>query len=361
MPIPHASHPPGPTVADAADPADDGFVHRCTLTDTEAKQALDLAHQCAQEYGRVDDPRFLAEMGVLAHALPQRARFALHAAARDSDRAATVIAGNQVDSEALGPTPAGWQAADTPASRPYAFLLMLFSALLGETIAWRTQQDGRMVGDVVPTEGLEHSLISASSHSELSWHTEDAFSPYRADWVGLMCLRNAELTPTTLAVPELGAAPEGVVEVLRQRRFHVVPDNAHVDPPGQGADPAEVSDALADVTRARRTPPPVALVSGPPEAFVVRVDRDFTSVAPGDEEAARALAWLIANLDANLRDLPLAPGDIAFVDNRNAVHGRRSFHPRYNGTDRWLKRVNIVRDLRRTRPGRASATSRTIG
>ncbi len=43
MPIPHASPHPGPT---AADPAGDGFVHRCVLTGTEAEQALGLAHQC---------------------------------------------------------------------------------------------------------------------------------------------------------------------------------------------------------------------------------------------------------------------------------------------------------------------------
>ncbi|MFF5533483.1 guanitoxin biosynthesis L-enduracididine beta-hydroxylase GntD [Streptomyces cinerochromogenes] len=358
MPIPHASPHPGPPVTD---PGADGFVHRCVLTDTEAEQALDLAHQCLREYGRVDDPRFLAEAGVLAHTLPRRARRTLLAACRDSDRAVTVISGNHVDSGALGPTPAGWQAADTPASLPYAFLLMLFGALLGDTITWRTQQAGRMVGDVVPTEGMEHSLISASSHSELSWHTEDAFSPYRADWVGLLCLRNADLTPTTLAVPDLGTAPEGVVDVLRRRRFFVVPDNAHAGASADGTDTGDVTDALTDVALARRSPPPVALVSGPAQAPVVRVDRDFTSVAPGDGEAARALDWLIAHLDANLRELPLAPGDIAFIDNRNAVHGRRPFHPRYNGTDRWLKRVNIVRDLRRTRPGRASAVSRTIG
>ncbi len=47
-----------------------------------------------------------------------------------------------------------------------------------------------------------------------------------------------------------------------------------------------MADALTDVTLARRTPPPVALIGGPPETSVVRVDRDFTSVAPGDAEAA---------------------------------------------------------------------------
>ncbi|MCB5908846.1 hypothetical protein [Streptomyces pinistramenti] len=44
---------------------------------------------------------------------------------------------------------------------------MLFSALLGDAVAWRTQQDGRLVGGVVPAPGMEHSLVSAGSHPEL--------------------------------------------------------------------------------------------------------------------------------------------------------------------------------------------------
>jgi hypothetical protein len=49
------------------------------------------------------------------------------------------------------------------------------------------------------------------------------------------------------------------------------------------------------------------------------------------------------------------------VDNRNVVHGRRPFRAGFDGSDRWLKRVNVVRDLRRTRPGRIDGATRVIG
>jgi alpha-ketoglutarate-dependent taurine dioxygenase len=56
----------------------------------------------------------------------------------------------------------------------------------------------------------------------------------------------------------------------------------------------------------------------------------------------------------------LEPGDVCFIDNFKAVHGRRAFKARYDGHDRWLKRVNITRDLRKSRAEREAPTSRVI-
>jgi len=42
------------------------------------------------------------------------------------------------------------------------------------------------------------------------------------------------------------------------------------------------------------------------------------------------------------------------------VHGRKPFTARFDGTDRWLKRVCITRDLRKSRDARAHSTSFTI-
>lgn len=52
--------------------------------------------------------------------------------------------------------------------------------------------------------------------------------------------------------------------------------------------------------------------------------------------------------------LVLRPGELAFVDNRVAVHGRTSFRPRHDGRDRWLHRTFVHLDNRRSaghRPG----------
>jgi hypothetical protein len=48
--------------------------------------------------------------------------------------------------------------------------------------------------------------------------------------------------------------------------------------------------------------------------------------------------------------VPLRPGDLLIVDNDAVVHGRVAFRARYDGSDRWLKRV-LVRAAR-VRPHR---------
>jgi hypothetical protein len=161
-----------------------------------------------------------------------------------------------------------------------------------------------------------------------------------------------------VAFPDVSVIPADVVAVLMQPRFHVFADASHktaaVSSDLGGAEPGAM---IAD----GRGPPPVPLLTGSVDAAEVRVDRDYACAMPGDDDAARALRSLVEHVDGAARDLPLAAGDACFLDNRNVVHGRRSFRPRYDGNDRWLKRVNVVVDLRRTRPGRAGPDVRVIG
>ena len=74
----------------------------------------------------------------------------------------------------------------------------------------------------------------------------------------------------------------------------------------------------------------------------------------------RAFRDLCDEIEVNLRPLPLRPGNLVFIDNFRAVHGRQSFRPRYDGSDRWLKRLNITRNLRGSRAWRPSADNRII-
>lgn len=337
-----------------------GTVLRYFLSADEADAVLALARSCLARYGSADDRAFLAAARVLAARLPGTLRAHVEAARLDDRKQAVVVSGNLVDDEALGPTPPRWQEADTPGSRIYGVLLALYGALLGDAVGWATQQDGRVVADVLPTAGHETQILNSCSERELAWHTEDAFSPYRADYVGLLCLRSQERTPTTLASLDRAAAPPDVEAVLRQERFVIPPDNAHDPANAVGADAADAA-AYARLDELRTDPPRVALVNGSPDAPELRIDRDFVRAVEGDPEAEAALAWLVGHLDDHLSDLPMASGDVVFIDNRNAVHGRRPFRARYDGTDRWLKRINIVGDLRRSRPVRGSAAERVLG
>ncbi|MER6437904.1 guanitoxin biosynthesis L-enduracididine beta-hydroxylase GntD [Streptomyces sp. NPDC001185] len=337
---PAAARPgPLPVPEQAGDPRH----HVLDLTAREARAAHALAAACAETFKAADDPRFLDEAPVIAHELPLAVRRHLNSARRDENTHATLVRGHLVDQAALGPTPHHWSTADTGASQVHGCLLVLYAALLGDITGWATQQAGRLVTDILPSRGYEHSLVSASSARELAWHTEDAFSPHRADWVGLFALRNPGRVPTTVAHVDARRVPAAVRAVLAQPRFAALPDTSH--------------EFSADTPAAE----PVAVLSGHRDRPVLRIDRDFFTALPGDEEAGRALAWLVAHLDANLTDVLVPTGAVCFLDNRNVVHGRRPFSAGFDGSDRWLKRVNLVRDLRRTRPGRLDGATRVIG
>ncbi len=93
----------------------------------------------------------------------------------------------------------------------------------------------------------------------------------------------------------------------------------------------------------------------------MRLDPYFMEHLDDDPEAQEALDALVEQIDTNLKDLTLKSGDICFIDNYRVVHGRKPFTARYDGNDRWLKRLNIVRDLRKSRSSRGSAQSLILG
>ena len=64
-----------------------------------------------------------------------------------------------------------------------------------------------------------------------------------------------------------------------------------------------------------------------------------------NECAQTALAELHRVVKMVTQTVVLGDGDLLVIDNDRAVHGRTPFVPRYDGTDRWLKRALVVREL----------------
>jgi L-asparagine oxygenase len=80
----------------------------------------------------------------------------------------------------------------------------------------------------------------------------------------------------------------------------------------------------------------------------------------GTDDATSAALNLLGQLVAHHQiGVVLEAGDLLVVDNTVAVHGRSSFTPRFDGTDRWLQRTFVVADLAASandRVGRVIAT-----
>jgi enduracididine beta-hydroxylase len=340
---------------------------RIVMTPEEVADTRSLVGELARRYPGAEHQEFLDEADVIAHELPRRIRKELRSFRLfEPQSALLMVSGWQVDEEKIGPTPSHWkQHGPENDTREEDLLLVLMASLLGEPIAWSTQQDGRVVHDLLPIKGHEHEQVGTGSEQLITWHVEDAFHPYRGDYLGMMCLRNPDRVPTTFApISKVKLTPEQLA-VLSDPHFTIRPDNSHLPKNrgngagGSSAEAALVERAYRKIEQLAASPERIPVLFGDPSAPYVRMDPYFMD-PPEDPVARVTFEELQRQVDEALEDRALDPGDIVFIDNFQAVHGRKPFKARYDGRDRWLKRINVVRDLRKSRDARVSATSRVL-
>lgn len=313
-----------------SDHADD---HRLRLSAAERSELGPLAERLV--WGpprRLDDPAWLEQARQLSCRLPERLLTAVRRYRHDSGRAGTLFVANlPIEESTLAATPAVLGSMEKFASVPAA-LAMLLGLQLGEVVAYREEKAGALVQNVVPVPGQEASQSNAGSQP-LRFHVENAFHPHRPDYVGLMCLRNDHAKQAGTLVSSIRSAlpllSEEDRKVLFDRRFVTAP------PPSFRSGPATL---------------PHPVLEGSPDDPDIRVD--FNATESLDEEAGGALDRLLGALQEVSSSLVLQTGEMTFLDNRIVLHGRSQFIPRYDGRDRWLQRVYVQLDNRRSRINR---------
>jgi Fe(II)/alpha-ketoglutarate-dependent arginine beta-hydroxylase len=330
---------------------------RLEIDATERQEINRLLDEIEGDFENLESDEALQRSMLCAHELPNRVRSTLNAFRMEQMSGVLCISGYVVDQDRVGPTPAHWR--DRPArctTRREELLLILFSSLLGDPFGWATQQNGKLIHDVLPIKGHEHEQLGSSSEAPLTWHTEDAFHPLRGDFLSFACLRNPYSAATMIGYADSLDLPDVTRSILFEERFGIRPDESHL---AKNNSPRDMA-IFEQVNEMKGSPPPVALLFGEPAHPYIRADPYFTTVEPGDHEAQDALDNLVSEMDRKIFDLELQDGDFCFLDNFRAVHGRKPFKARHDGTDRWLKRVNISRDLRKSRAAR-NGSARTIG
>jgi hypothetical protein len=314
-------------------------LHRLALSKEELGEIRLLVREVASRHPSVEGDDFLDNVSTYAQEMPRRLRAFLNTFRLTEPSGICLISGYPVDDAKVGKTPSHWrEKPDESCTMEEEIFLNLCGALLGDAIAWSHQRDGIICQDLVPIEGHANKMIGSGSELELVWHTEDASYSYRGDYIGLMCLRNPDAVPTTFAlIDEVRLDPDRV-EILFEPRFRFRPDPSH---------PGDKEGEKASV------------LFGDPRFPYVRFD-PYCMERPDTEEARSAMDYLTRAIDEKLTDVALLPGECLFIDNYKAVHGRSSFKARFDGTDRWLKRITVARDLRRSRAVRKAPASRVI-
>ncbi|WP_231386968.1 TauD/TfdA family dioxygenase [Nocardia sp. BMG111209] len=292
------------------------------------------------------DPHLLGLIDAHVCAVPERVRAALRPPATATGVA--IIDRLPLQDTELGPTPRDWREAAAwsadPDRRTVSFRLdvtmLLLARCAGEPFGWQGQQSGRLVNNIVPSPGHEHEQSGASSVTLLSPHTEDAFHPDRAHLLLLGCLRNPDAVGTTVSSVCEARLSSAHRRRLAETALPILPDVSY----GEGFDDHPAT-------------PIATLAAGP----TLRYDPAYTPLDRADAEFRGAYAQLSAELERVAHAAVLEPGQLLLVDNDVVVHGRVPFAPRYDGTDRWLKRVNIRLPQRsRAESGESGYGQRTV-
>lgn len=241
---------------------------------------------------------------------------------------ACLIRGLSIDDSKLGPTPINAKSLpNTKISFETELYLVGCASAFGEVFAFSSQYGGQIIQNVFPLKEDAAEQKGTGSVVFLDWHTEDASFDERADIIALLCLRsNPEAATTIASVSNMELTVEEK-RILFEPRFWVAADQVH--------DELDKKDRL------------VSVLFGAFDDPYIRLDPLYMRGA--DHDAQKALEYIIGKISGVARQIILQKGDLIFIDNYRAVHGRTKFTPKYDGADRWLQRVSITFDLRKSR------------
>lgn len=213
---------------------------------------------------------------------------------------------------------------------------------LGEMIGYEAEGEGRLFQDMVPNPDLAHTQTSLGSSVELELHVEQAFSPWRPDLVSLACLRGDP------------GAQTFVFHVKQALNLLTRSERSLLLEPlwTMGVDLSFKLYGQNFINGDQRGPLPIVYPLSSSSSSSSSEDMGWVF----DQDLMRGICPSAEDLRLKLVDLylqhrtsiVLQPGDLLWIDNRRAVHGRSHFTPRFDGTDRFLVRSFVTFDLEKS-------------
>lgn len=191
-------------------------------------------------------------------------------------------------------------------------VLLACALLLGRPIGFADWHGGDRVQNMYPLTSDVHKQNACNS-VYLEMHTETAFRPNTPDVVMLFGLRRGASEVETL-LSDLRAA--WLAQEEDHRGCFWGPRYAFPLDTGGMTDPKPVVERRGD-----------------------RLRFNYAEALAGtDAEAERALRRLEQTALRDRFAVTIEEGDLVVIDNTHMIHGRTAFHPRFDGTDRWLQR-----------------------
>jgi L-asparagine oxygenase len=207
-------------------------------------------------------------------------------------------------------------------------VLLGIAGLQGEPFSYLEQKKGRIIQDVIPQKGLEHTQSNAGS-DEFGWHSDDAplRRPHRAESIALYCINNEGGAKTMFAPLDEIIRPMNPmdVDVLSQPRFRFrIPESFNF----HGG-------------KMLYTEPRPIITNDWAGSEISVATYSVQLVDSKDDEAKMALWQLKGALRSPVaKSFVLQPGEMLIISNIRGLHARSSIVG-----DRWLQRCYVHKSL----------------
>lgn len=307
--------------------------HTIILTDRERDEIQAIIVELPQiNATHLDNNVLLTQIALASQRLPKRLARLLIDFRRRANRLGTLLIRNLPTDPILPSTPSDGRVSFAKMTSTSEYSLLMTMLYLGEPIAYKDEKEGALIQNVCPVAGHEQKQENTGAVF-LEFHTENAFHPFKPDFVGLVCIRSdhdrVAKTLTTSIYMALPSISDELIALLREPiyRFRLV------------------SSFTGDVDKVVYSPK-LAILTG--STLTPDMCYDFHAVEAIDPRGYSALKALQTALENSVVEVALLPGDLIIVDNRVVAHGRTSFQPRFDGLDRWLQRMYVVQDFRRS-------------
>jgi len=216
---------------------------------------------------------------------------------------------------------------NSPALEEARKTLLVEGLSLGYPISFAQEQGGALIQNIIPVHKTEYEQISTSSKVQLALHTETAFHPYKPDHVMLLCLRGDPTAVTTYA------NVEDIVSQLSNEILQYLQDPAYTTS-------VDKSFKLPG-KKYRQTTLQILKKIG--SEYNMTYDEDL--MKPTNILASMAIDKFAEAVSKCVQEIVLETGDLLVIDNNKTIHGRKPFQPKYDGTDRWVQRMLVRKQL----------------
>ncbi|MDR3440147.1 TauD/TfdA family dioxygenase [Telmatospirillum sp.] len=313
------------------------------ISDSESVQIRSLLADIKADKRLLDQYSFLEQAHLLAQELPRRVRETFYRFKREEREPVLHVTGSPVLLDGCASTPTRYVEQEPGYELNDAQLLHgLYGSLLGEAVGFTSQRNGSIFNNIIPLPELAKTANSSSgSAMDFGFHVEDAFHPARADYIGLVCMRNDEAAVTTISCIDGIELDEDERDVLFEPRFSIGHNPIH-------STSGVVTEHGQPVLFGRRDRPYVRI-----NAAALRLNE-----YQGLER--RALERLLDYFVENKASIALRSRDCVYIDNFRCVHARDAYKAQFGPNARWLSRVVFTNDLRKSQTLRATAQTRAI-